>query len=192
MISGDVSPEEVRFLPVTAERWADFESLLGECGAWEGCWCMWWRLTRREWSRLKGEGNRQAMKRIVESGEVPGIIAYVGGKPVGWCSVALREAFPSLNRSPTLKRVDGEPVWSIVCFYVPPQFRGVGLMPKLLVAARDYALSRGANVVEAYPRESKNLPLLAAYMGVVPAFQKAGFVEVLRRSPKQPIMRYRA
>jgi len=29
-------------------------------------------------------------------------------------------------------------------------------------------------------------------MGVVPAFQKAGFVEVLRRSPKRPIMRYRA
>jgi len=35
MISGDVSPEEVRFLSVTAERWADFESLFGECGAYE-------------------------------------------------------------------------------------------------------------------------------------------------------------
>ena len=187
-----ITSKRIEFAPVTPERWSDFETLFGECGAYEGCWCMWWRLTRREWMRQRGEANRRAMKRIVESGEVPGIIAYVDGGPAGWCSVAPREAFASLNRSPKLKRVDAETVWSIVCFYVPPELRGSGLMASLLAAARDHAVSRGARIVEAYPREPGNLGPPQAYMGVVPAFQRAGFVEVLRRSPKQPIMRYHA
>jgi GNAT superfamily N-acetyltransferase len=183
-------PNHVEFAPVTPERWDDFEKLFGECGAYEGCWCMWWRLTRRQWTRQRGEGNRQAMKRIVDSGEAPGIIAYVGGEPAGWCSVAPREVFASLNRSPTLKRVDDEPVWSIVCFYVAPERRGSGLMASLVSAARDYAVSQGARIVEAYPREPGGLGPPEAYLGVVPAFAKAGFVEVARRSAKQPIMRW--
>jgi len=191
-MSADTRPNLIEFLPVTPERWSDLQTLFGECGAYEGCWCMWWRLTRREWMRQRGEANRRAMKRIVESGEVPGIIAYVDGGPAGWCSVGPREAFPSLNRSPKLKRVDAETVWSIVCFYVAPEYRGGGLMASLLAAARDHALSRGARIVEAYPREPGDLGPPQAYMGVVPAFERAGFVEVLRRSPKQPIMRYHA
>lgn len=181
---------EMRFLPVTPERWSDFETLFGDCGAYEGCWCMWWRLTRREWMRQRGEGNRQAMKRIIDAGEVPGIIAYVRGEPAGWCSIAPREAFPSLNRSPTLRRIDSEPVWAIVCFYVAPAHRGSGLMASLIAAARDYAASQGARTVEAYPREPGRLSTPMAYMGVFPVFAKAGFVEVARRSPRQPIMRW--
>ena len=183
---------DTRFLPVTRERWRDFESLFGECGAYEGCWCMWWRLTREEWTRQRGEANRRAMKRIVDSGEVPGIIAYVGGRPAGWCSIAPRDAFPTLNRSRTLSRVDKQPVWSIVCFYVSPVFRGSRLMSALLAAARDYAVHHGAKIVEAYPREPGDLGPPQAYMGVVPAFAKAGFAEVARRSPKQPIMRWQS
>jgi len=188
----DAPPKPVEFMPVSPERWSDFEALFGECGAYEGCWCMWWRTTRREWMRQRGEGNRRAMKRIVDSGEVPGIVAYVGGEPAGWCSVAPREVFPSLNRSPTLRHVDAEPVWSIVCFYVAPKYRGSGLMASLLAAARDYAVSKGARIVEAYPREPGDLGPPQAYMGIVPAFAKAGFAEVLRRSPRQPIMRWQS
>ena len=183
-------PNKTEFVPLTPERWDDFEGLFGECGAYEGCWCMWWRLTRREWMRQRGEANRQAMKRVVESGEVPGIIAYVDGKAAGWCSIGPRDVFPSLNRSPTLRRVDGEPVWSIVCFYVDPAYRGSGLMASLLAAARDYAVDSGASIVEAYPKEPEGLSTPMAYMGVVPAFAKAGFVEVARRSKRQPVMRW--
>ena len=63
-------------------------------------------------------------------------------------------------------------------------------MSALLAAARDYAVHHGAKIVEAYPREPGDLGPPQAYMGVVPAFTKAGFVEVLRRSAKQPIMRW--
>ncbi len=183
---------KIEFVPLTPDRWDDFKALFGECGAYEGCWCMWWRLTRREWMRQRGEANRHAMKRIVESGEVPGIIAYLNGKPAGWCSVGPRDVFPSLNRSRTLRRIDAQPVWSIVCFYVDPDYRGSGLMAALIGAARDHAVSQGARIVEAYPREPEGLSKPMAYLGVVPAFAKAGFVEVARRSERQPVMRWQA
>lgn len=66
----------LEFHPVTKERWPDFATLFGEKGACGGCWCMLWRLTRKEFERQKGEANRQAMKTIVESGEIPGLLAY--------------------------------------------------------------------------------------------------------------------
>ncbi len=187
-----MSAEATRFLPLTPERWDDFQTLFGESGGDGGCWCMWWRMKRADWTRDRGEPNRQAMKRIVDSGEVPGIIAYVNGKAAAWCSVAPREAFPSLNRSWTLRRIDDEPVWSIVCFYVDPVFRRTGLMPSLIRAACDYAAGQGARIVEAYPREPEGLSVPMAYMGVVPVFAKAGFVEVVRRSGRQPVMRWQA
>lgn len=79
--------------------------------------------TRREFEKRKGEGNRRAMKAIVDSGKLPGLLAYLETQPAGWCSVAPREEFSSLDRSPLLKRLDDQPVWSIVCFYVAKGFR---------------------------------------------------------------------
>ena len=74
--------------PLTGERWRDFEALFGARGACAGCWCMWWRLTRAEFQRQQGEGNRQAIKAIVASNREPGLLAYVGDVPAGWCAVA--------------------------------------------------------------------------------------------------------
>jgi len=82
--------------PLTPKRWPDFETLFGDHGAYGGCWCMWWRSTRREFEERKGEGNRRALKAIADGGKVPGILAYLGQEPVGWCSVAPREEFGSL------------------------------------------------------------------------------------------------
>ena len=67
---------KLEFHPVTPERWSDLETLFGEKGACGGCWCMLWRLTRKEFEAQKGEGNRRAMQRIVNSGEIPGLLAY--------------------------------------------------------------------------------------------------------------------
>ena len=153
---------------------------------------MWWRLSRSEFNAQKGEGNRKALKRIVDSGEVPGILAYAGGQPVGWCSVAQREAFPVLDRSRVLKRVDDEPVWSVVCFYVARQYRRRGVTVALLKAAIGYVRDQGGMVIEGYPVEPKEgkMPDVYAYTGLASAFRRAGFVEVLHRSEKRPITRY--
>ncbi len=184
--------QDITFQPLTSEHWHDLETLFGKHGAYGGCWCMWWRTTRAEFGQHGNDGNREAIRHIVESGEVPGLLAYIDGQPIGWCSVAPREAFPSLERSRTLKRVDDQPVWSIVCFYVARPFRGKGLMVELLRAAVAYVQERGAKIVEGYPIDSKsgNLPPVSTFTGITSAFQEAGFVEVLRRSEKRPIMRF--
>jgi GNAT superfamily N-acetyltransferase len=183
---------DLKFYPVTPRRWYDLETLFGEKGACGGCWCMWWRLKRAQFNKQKGEGNRKAMKRIVESGEIPGILAYSNGQPIGWCSVAPRERFILLENSRILKRVDDKPVWSVVCFFVVKTFRRKGVTVKLLKAALEFARKKGAKILEGYPVEPKKgkMPDVFAYHGLASAFRRAGFKEVLRRSETMPIMRY--
>jgi len=118
MKTGQAKNLNLEFHPVTPKRWTDFETLFGAKGACGGCWCMLWRLTRKEFEQQKGEANRQAMKTIVESGEIPGLLAYSEKQPVAWCSVAPRENFPALERSRVLKKIDDKPVWSISCFFI--------------------------------------------------------------------------
>jgi len=179
----------LEFHPVTPERWGDLEKLFGERGASSGCWCMWWRLPRAQFQRQAGEKNKEALKGIVDSGPPPGLLAYAEGEPIAWCSVAPREVFGALERSRTLKRVDDEPVWSVVCFFVAKPYRGRGVMMPLLTAAVEYARAHGARIVEGYPVEpTQSLTGDRGYTGVVSAFRKAGFVEVLRRGTRS-IMR---
>ena len=182
---------KLKILPATAKRWPDLETLFGQNGACAGCWCMWWRLQRAEWVKQKGPKNREALKKIVARNETPGLLAYAGKRPVGWCALAPREAYPRLDRSRILKRVDEQPVWSVVCFFVAREFRRRGVTAKLIEAAVDYARKRGATIVEGYPVEPKQagMPVVCAYTGLVSAFRKAGFIEVERRSKSRPIMR---
>jgi GNAT superfamily N-acetyltransferase len=187
-----MSPLDLSFHPVIAQRWDDFETLFGPRGAVGGCWCMWFRLKRSEFDVQKGEGNKRAMRRIIDSGEIPGLLAYYQEEPVGWCSVAPREAFPVLDRSPVLKRVDDQPVWSVVCFFIARPYRHQGVSLQLLQAALDYAQENGARIVEGYPVEPKkgSTPEVFAYTGLVSMFLQLGFVEVARRSETRPLMRY--
>jgi GNAT superfamily N-acetyltransferase len=191
-MDSDDTLQPLDFQPLTPERWQDLETLFGPRGACGGCWCMFWRLRRSEFEEMKGEVNRQAMKSIVESGEVPGILAYAEGKPIGWCSLAPRQNFSALERSRILKPVDDQPVWSVVCFYTAKPYRRQGLTIRLLQAAVEYAQREGAKVVEGYPVDpkGKNSPDPFVYTGLSNAFEEAGFVEVLRRSETRPIMRY--
>jgi GNAT superfamily N-acetyltransferase len=179
------------FAPLTSDSWKDLVQLLGDRGADGGCWCMFWRTSRAQFARQGNAGNRRAFKAVVDAGQIAGVIAYVDGVPVGWISVAPRESYPSLERSRKLRRVDDQPVWSIVCFFIDKAHRGQGLMPKLILAGVSFAASQGARMVEAYPTD----PVVdargpaEAYMGLLPAFQQAGFKEVARPSAGRVIVR---
>jgi GNAT superfamily N-acetyltransferase len=181
---------KLQFHPATRDRWADLEKFFGK-GGHAGCWCMWWRLKGSEFAKQTSEQRKRGLKAIVDSGEIPGLLAYADGEPVAWCSIGPRERFGRLERSPKLKRVDDQPVWSIVCFLVAKRLRGKGLMRRFLKAAVDYAKDHGARLVEGYPVEVRGgLSGYSGYTGIASSFRKAGFVEVLRRSERQPIMRY--
>ena len=180
------------FKPATASRWSDVEELFGERGACGGCWCMFWRLSRKEFDAHKGNANKHAFKKLIASGAEPGLIAYDAGEPVAWCAIAPRGQYIALERSRILQPVDDQPVWSVSCLFVKKTYRRQGVSSQILRAVVDFAAKRGAQIVEGYPVEPsmEKMPDPFLWHGVPSAFRKAGFKEVLRRSPSRPIMRF--
>ena len=185
-------PLKLSFEPLTRNRWEDFETLFGKRGACGGCWCMLWRLSGKAFEAQKGDGNKLAMMAIVESGEVPGILAFHNCKAVGWCAIAPRSRYPALARSRILKPLDDRPCWSVACLFIDKTYRKKGVSTALLKAATEYARSQGAELVEGYPVEpksEKDIPPAFAWTGIPKVFVRAGFKEVKRVSPTRPIMR---
>lgn len=182
---------QVEVHPLTPERWPDLEALFGPSGAYSNCWCTFWRLTRKEFDASAPAAKKALLRGVVDAGREPGLLAYLDGAPVAWVAVQPREAYPSLERSPTLKRVDDAPVWSITCFFVAKAHRRTGLMRLLVEAAAAHARSRGATSLEAYPTVPGRDAGKGAsgYMGLLPAFERAGFREVARPSPTRRVVR---
>ncbi len=173
--------------PVTAERWPDLVELFDRPVA-RTCFCMYYRKTGE--ATGVGSVNRQAMRVLVEEGNVPGLIGYEDGVPVAWVSLGPREAYPKLRRSPVMKPVDERPVWSIVCFFVDREARGRGLSERMLRAAVDYARSRGARLLEAYPVDAlEPRDPDSMFFGAKSMYDRAGFREVARRQPTRPVVR---
>ena len=194
MSSNDGELPTLAVVPATADRWDDLETLFGPRGACAGCWCMYWRQTHREFEAHKGEGNRSSFRTIVAGGPPPGVIAYAGEEPIGWCCVGPRPDFSRLARSRILKPVDDEPVWSIVCLFVTRPWRRRGVSVALLRGAAEFAVAGGGWIVEGYPTapRKERMPDAFAWTGIASAYLAAGFREVARRSETRPIMRWGA
>lgn len=190
--SRDSRAQSIQIHPVTPARWPDLEKLFGPRGACAGCWCMYWKLAHSDFEKQKGLKNKNSLKKVVGSGAAPGLIAYAGGEPVGWCAVAPSESYLKLQTSRTLAKVDEQLVWSVVCFYVAKGYRRRGVTEELLRGAVEFARKRGAKIVEGYPIAPKTgrVPDVFAWTGFEAAFRKAGFKEIARRSPTRPIMRF--
>ncbi|HET6266818.1 MAG TPA: GNAT family N-acetyltransferase [Acidobacteriota bacterium] len=181
---------KLRFQPLTAENWDDLVALFGERGACGGCWCMFWHQSSAEYRRLKGKGNRAALRKRLKNGANPGIIAYVDDEPVGWCAVEPRDHYKRLESSRALKPIDQQPVWSITCFFVKRGHRHQGVTVALLKAALDHIQRQKGRIAEGYPTEPKSKTGDSfVYSGLVSAFRKAGFSEVARPSATRAIMR---
>jgi GNAT superfamily N-acetyltransferase len=184
--SGQV--DRLVFREVDRARWGGLERLFESRGGPKNCWCMVWRATPEEARRTDGRSRKAALERRVREGVPIGILGYLDGEPVAWCSIAPR---------PTYRRVGGkqdptnkpENVWSLVCFFVPRRLRGKGLMRRLLEAAVQHAREKGATVVEAYPVDPDSPSY--RFMGFVPAFEAAGFREVGRAGTRRHVMRLR-
>src|SRR5258708_6067597 len=179
------------------ENWADREALSGRPGGSlvGGCWCMAYRRSGRPpgfggpWEEIKA-ANKQAMCDLVNSGVVPGLMGYVDGAPAGWISLGPRADYLKLRRSPIMKPVDDTPVWSVVCSYVARPYRRQGVQHRLLAAAMSYARDNGARVLEAYPvdkAERSHDDFM--FFGSRSIYERAGFREVVRRSPTRLVMR---
>jgi len=178
-----------KIYPATRERWRDLERLFGPKGAYWNCWCMYWRVRRRDFRAMAPQERRAALRAWVRSGAEPGLLAYRRGQPVAWCAVAPRDEYAALAASPKLKPIgDTAGVWSITCYYVPKEHRRTGLMSALLAAAARHARRKGARLLEGYPVSAEKLTGCMGYTGLVPAYRKAGFRTVARPSRTMRVM----
>ncbi|MGH2347883.1 MAG: GNAT family N-acetyltransferase [bacterium] len=182
--------KKIEVHPLTPKRWNDLVGLFGRPGGSivRGCWCMYYR--RSGTAGWAPDANKRAMKALVDSGKVPGLIGYRDGRPIGWISLGPRADYLKLARSPVMKPVDDKPVWSIVCSFVDARERGKGVAEALLKAAIAYARSQGATLLEAYPVD-KPQPSHPDFMwfGAKRMYDRAGFKEVARRKKTRPVMR---
>ena len=144
--------------------------------AWAGCYCMYYHFsgTDEEWDLRTASENRATISDLIRNGQAHGLLAYVGGKPVGWCKAAPRLALPKLNLYKDLQVDDADRVGSIVCFVIAKPYRGRGIARRLLNAACDVLARRGFAFAEAYPRkhvesEADNYP------GPLKMYLSAGF-----------------
>jgi GNAT superfamily N-acetyltransferase len=123
---------------------------------------------------------------------VPGFLAFEQGQPVAWCAVEPRERYPRLAGWRALAPVDDQPVWSISCLFVRAGCRRRGLSLAMLQHAKRFVAARGGSLIEAYPKDqpAASTGANSLWTGLASTFAKADFVEVERRLPRRPIMRF--
>src|SRR5204863_1038389 len=138
----------------------------------------------------KAQANRADLKALVDAGRPPGLIGYRGKTPVGWVSLGPRQDYAKLQRSPVMKAVDDQPVWSIICFVVPSEHRGEGVARALLKGPIAYAKRQGASLIEAYPVDKATRSGDdSMWFGAKSMYDQEGFEEVARRKPQRPVVR---
>jgi len=104
--------------PLTPDRFADFEAVLGRGGR-GGCWCMYWIHPDAQSVTEGAKGgskaaNKRLFRALAEAGPPPGLIGYDAGTPVARARVTPRAALPGLKNARFFKvaGVDAG-VWSI-------------------------------------------------------------------------------
>jgi GNAT superfamily N-acetyltransferase len=187
---------DLRFEPVTADRWDDFEKLFGPQGAFYNCWCVALRLPHAVRTKMAPAERKAHIEKRIAAGPPPGILCYAEGEPVAWVQVGPRHDVPQFNSPRTVSRPleEGDAfdpsVWAVSCFFLLPKLRGRGLSHRLLAGAVDHARREGARFVDACPidhvKQSKSVTLC---IGSTAIFDAAGFETVARRKDGRPLMR---
>ena len=150
---------------------------------------MYWRIGPEYHKRARQKNS--ALRRIVSQGPPPGLLAFYGEQPVGWCQLTARQDLSWLNRKPALEAVDDTPVWSISCFYVRRSYRKKGVMASLIREALKTAKRANVPAVEAYPVDTTRPGSTSnVFTGTASTFRRLGFRTIARRQLSRPIMRH--
>jgi GNAT superfamily N-acetyltransferase len=178
--------------PLTPDTWSDLEALFALPGGAivRSCWCMYYRKSGAAANSEVAASNKQALCNLASSPVTPGLVGYLDGSPVGWISLGPREDYLKLQRSPVMKPVDDAEVWSVVCTFVAKAYRGQGLQHRLLADAVAYAREQGVRTLESYPVDKPDRSHDDfMFFGSRSLYERAGFREVVRRSPTRVVMR---
>jgi GNAT superfamily N-acetyltransferase len=143
---------------------------------WANCYCHFFHAdhAEKEWDARSAEENRAASSALILSGRLRGHLAYLDGKPAGWCQAAPRLLIPNIASDPDLAVSDAGDVGSIACFVVARPYRGSGLARHLLDAACAGFRAQGLRIAEAYPRAGAQGDA-ANYHGPLSLYLSMGF-----------------
>jgi GNAT superfamily N-acetyltransferase len=179
--------------PLSKDNWDKFVQLFGTKGACGNCWCMYYRIPKKEFTDgKKNDGNKQKIKKLVWDKKSAGIIGFYKEQPIAWCAFAPREVYLKIENSRVHKRIDDKPVWSIPCFFIEKNFRRKGISVAMLKAIIQYAKENNIGIIEAYPAIPTKgmLPDSFAWTGLYRSFERAGFEIADRTSKNRPMVRY--
>jgi GNAT superfamily N-acetyltransferase len=185
----------ITIAPATADRFDDAEHALTGGGDGRSCQCQWWMITNAEFQKLSTAEREAMLKRELDAGPPPALIAYVDGEAAGWVRVGPRIPQVRIARTrdiaaATAQPLDDPSVWSVSCFVVRKEHRGQGVTAALLDAAVAHAREGGARVLEGYPIDhtvGKHSPN-EFFRGVLSVFLAAGFTEVARPKPDRALV----
>jgi ribosomal protein S18 acetylase RimI-like enzyme len=157
---------------------------------WQSCYCIETHRTQNDddWGARTAQDNRRDMSDGIQRGGVTGLLAFEGGKPVGWCNYGETTRLSGLMHRFGLAAADHEGVGSVACFVIAAPYRGHGIASKLLDVAVERLRARGLRAVEAYPVRSDDSRPSSNYRGPLAMFLRAGF-EPYREIERHLILR---
>ncbi|MGR0320518.1 N-acetyltransferase family protein [Agromyces sp. ZXT2-3] len=197
--SDDSAGTPLRVVSASTVPFADVEAVFGTRGDPATCWCQWYKLRGAEFERAgRDELRGRLAEQLAAPGTGPGLIAYDGDTPVGWCAVEPRNRLDRLRHSPVASvspvgDFDDPTVWAVTCFVVPRAYRRRGVGRALAAAAVETAREHGASLLEAYavdPAARSKPPAADLFPGTVSMFEAAGFAEVARPKPHRVVMQH--
>lgn len=172
----EVSPD------LTADYFTLFDAAFRDHAEWNGCYCAFYDVAPGTPFDPAEDGprNRADREARLRSGAARGLMAYIGGAPVGWCNVAPRSQVPNLRRFADAIEVPADDPAVIMCFVIHPDHRGQGVATALVRGAIDASRRWGSPWLEAYPArpdiDTEGLPTTAAfYKGPLRMYEAAGF-----------------
>jgi GNAT superfamily N-acetyltransferase len=192
---------EISVVPANEASWEDLQTVFGTRGQASRCQCQRYKLRRREsFGSFPVDERAHRLRQQTDcghpaSGTTSGLVAYLGGEPVGWCAVEPRTAYEGLvrnNRVPWQGRTEDktdDSVWAVTCLFTRAGYRKRGISRALVRAAVDFARERGARAIEGYPMTTKNAILEELHVGTEGVFADAGFKEVSRPTLRRVVMR---
>lgn len=181
----------MRLVELTRDTWPSLEELFSANKTVGGCWCAWFMRASKDVEANWGEGNKTFLHEKVRAGEQLGVLALDGDRPLGWVAVAPRDVYPRLARSKVTASDAGPDTWSVTCFFVHRDGRGLGLAHTLVDAAVEFARDRGARTVEGHPVDTEGRKRVSGdlYHGTLDMFLSAGFSLVERRGTRRALVR---
>lgn len=188
-------------VPANEASWDDLQTVYGQRGQAARCQCQRYKLRPREsFASFPVEERAFRLRQQAdcghpESATTSGLVAYLGGEPVGWCAVEPRTAYSGMlrnNRVPWSGRDEDktdDSVWAVTCLFTRAGFRRRGVSRALARAAVDFARERGARALEAYPIITTDVILEELHVGTCGVFADAGLTEVGRPTLRRVVMR---